>query len=100
MKIKKYVKNIIGAALATAALVSGSAGASTWTTYTGSVAWFSTNDDGYTFVNVLDIDGYNKIAYYTGTNSAIATVIDNASRLNQDVTVVVTTGTNQIFQVR
>ena len=94
MKIKKQIKNIMGAAIATAALASGSASA---TTYTGSVAYFFTNEDGYTFVNVA-APGGNVIAYYTRTNSAIATVIDNAKRLNQDVTVNITG--NLITQVR
>ena len=96
MKIKNHIKNIIGAAITVSALASGTAGAAT---LTGSVAWFSTNDDGYTFVNVLTPTG-NAIAYYTGTNSAIATVIDNANRLNQDVTVVTNDATFQIVQVR
>ncbi len=96
MKIKKNNKNIMCAAIAATALVTGASSAAT---YTGSVEWFSTNDDGYTFVNVLTPTG-NAIAYYTGTNSAIATVIDNANRLNQDVTIVTDDATYQIKQVR
>lgn len=83
MKIKKHIKNIMGAAITTAALASGSANA---TNYTGSVVYFFTNDDGYTFINV-GAPGGNVVGYYTGTNSAIATVIDNAKRLNQEITV-------------
>ena len=96
MKIKNHIKNIIGAAITVSALASGTAGAAT---LTGSVAWFSTSGDGYTFVNVLTPTG-NAVAYYTGTNSAIATVIDNANRLNQDVTVVTAEGEWEIVQVR
>ena len=98
MKIKKHIKNIMGAAITVAALSSGSASADE---FTGTIHWFSTADDGYTFVNVLPTSGgTNRVAYYTGTNSAIATVIDNAKRLNQEVTVVTAEGGWNIIQVR
>ena len=96
MRIKKQIKNIIGAAITVSALASGSAGAQKMTT--GSVTWFSTERSGYTYINVRNSTGNNIIAYYIGTNSAIATVVDNAKRLNQDITIV--TDNYKIVQVR
>ena len=97
MRIKNYLKGIIGAVIAATALVSGSVNAET---ITGSVHWLSTNGNGYTFVNIKRTNGLHVVAYYTGTNSAIATVIDNAKRLNQNVTVVTDDNIFKIKQVR
>jgi hypothetical protein len=72
-------------------------------TLTGTVAYFFTQDYGtnqvYTFINVLTPSG-NAIAYYTGVNTAIATVIDNARRHNAPVTFNVETTTGKITQFR
>ena len=97
MRIKNYLKGIIGAVIAATALVSGSVNAET---ITGSVHWLSTNGNGYTFVNIKRTNGLHVVAYYTGTNSAIATVIDNAKRLNQTVTVSIDNKTHRILYVQ
>ena len=97
MKMKLSLKSILSSAVIASSLVAGSASSAT---LTGKVAWFSTNGaaGNYTFVNVLTPTG-NAVAYYIGDNTAIATVIDNAKRLNQSVTVV-TDSANKITQVR
>lgn len=95
MKTKKHMKNIIGAAITATALVAGSAGAGT---LTGTVAGFFADGSGYTFVNISTPTG-NGIAYYTGTNSAIATILDNARRHSSTITVT-TDASSQITRVQ
>ena len=89
----------MGAAIAASALVSGAAGAATFTNHTGSVATSWTGADGYTFVGLNTPTGY-RAAFYTGTNSAIATVLDNAKRLDQDATVSIDDITSRIIYVQ
>lgn len=92
MEINKYTKNIIGATITAIALYSASTSANEYTPtfiHTGTVAWLQTHDDGYTFVNLNNSNGTNVIGYYDGSNSAITTIIDNAKRLNQDVTIII-----------
>ena len=94
MRIKKHVKNIIGAAITASSLVCGSAIAE-MTEYTGLISNTFTMDDGYTFATVGGTS-----AWYTGNNSAIATNLDNAKRLNQEITIYVDSTTSLIIAVQ
>ncbi len=97
MGTKKNIKSIIGAAITATALVSGSASAEM---VTGTIFWTATSSNGYTYVNILQASGSPKFGYYTGTNSAIATILDNAKRFKQKVTVTIDDNTNKILVVR
>ena len=103
MEINKYTKNIIAATITAVALYSVPASAIEdirTLTHTGTVAWLQTHDDGYTFVNLNNSNGGNVVGYYDGSNSAITTVLDNAKRLNQDVTIIMERGFWKIIRVR
>lgn len=100
MRIKKNLKSIIGAAITATALVSGSASAATFTNHTGCIVYAFSGDDGYTFVDVEKADGTHALGYYIGTNSVIATIIDNAKRFNQDATVSIDNETYKILYVQ
>ena len=99
MGIKNYLKSIIAAAITASAIVSGSVSAESFTNYTGDVYYFFTLQDGYTFV-IIETAEENVAGYYIGTNSAMATVIDNAKRFNQSITVSIDNTTNLIKGVR
>lgn len=91
---KTHIKNIFGAAIAAFALVSGSVNAESLV-YTGLVSNVFTMGDDYTFVTVGGGSGY-----YTGPNSAITTMIDNAKRHNQVVSVYIDGATSKITLVK
>ena len=99
MGIKNYLKRITGVAIAVTAIASGSAISKTFTSHTGSISYAFSFDDGYTFVDIKKADGTYAKGYYFGSNSVIATIIDNAKRLNQDVTVRVDNETHRIIYV-
>ena len=103
MGIKNYLKSIIGTVIVVTVLVFGSASATTVQQpqqVTGTIIWATTSGSGYLFMSMLPESGIPKFCYYTGTNSAIATIIDNAKRLNQKVTVVIDNNTNKLLLVR
>ena len=97
MGIKKYLKSIIGTVIVATALVFGSASAGQFTNYTGRVGHFFMASAGYA---VVIIEGSKVAGYHDGTNSAIATAIDNAKRLNQTITVSIDNKTYKILYVR
>ena len=99
MRIKNYLKSIIGAVITATALVSGAASAEI-TGYTGTVVNSLTGVGGYTFATVVTPAGGGVSAYYYGNNSAIATILDNAKRLDQVVTVYVDNATRKITLVQ
>lgn len=94
MKIKKHIKNILGVAFVLSGLASGSANAES-ISYTGLVSNTFTMYDDYTFATVAGHSGY-----YIGPNSAIATKLDNAKRLNQEITIYVDSTTGVITLVQ
>lgn len=97
MGIKNHLKSIVGATFTASTLVVGSANAET-TGYNGLVSNSFTGVDDYTFATIASQPSMS--AYYRGDNTAIATILDNAKRLNQEVTVYIDDSTGRITHVQ
>lgn len=98
MAIKKHIKNMTYITITASALVCGSVNAEI-TGYNGAVSNSFTGVDNYTFATIATpttpVSGY-----YIGNNSAIATILDNAKRLNQDITIYIDNATGRITHVQ
>ena len=78
-------------------LISGVASGESLTSHTGRINHTFTGEDGITFINIAESPELTIIANYDGTDPAIVQVVDNAKRLNRDITVSLENQSNKII---
>lgn len=93
----KFTKNISRTIIIATILISGVASGESLTSHTGKINHTFTGEDGITFINIEESPKLTIIANYDEADPAISQIVDDAKRLNRNITVNLESRSNKII---